>query len=239
MKKIVLLVAAAVALTACGGNAQKKAQKTAADAATEKAAVNRAQMSGSYTEMRAVTAADKAVFDEATRGLVGVTYTPDSVATQIVNGTNYKFICKAVTATREPETYRAEVIVYKPVKNEESPVITSIRKIGGETAAAQVSASSKAGASRTTAPGSYTDQRALTDADKAIFNEAMKGLVGVTYTPESVATQVVAGTNYKFICKGEMRTPDRKTFKAEVTIYQPLPNSGDKPYVTQIVRIDK
>lgn len=238
MKKIVLLAAATVALTACGGNAQKKAQKTTADTATENVAETRVQATGSYTEMRAVTAADKAVFDEAMKELVGVTYTPDSVATQIVNGTNYKFICKAVTVTREPSTYRAEVIIYKPLKNDESPVITSIRKIEGADAA-QASAPAKAGTNRAAAPGSYSEQRALTDVDKAIFNEAMKGLVGVSYTPESVATQIVAGTNYKFICKGEMRTPDRKTFKAEVTIYQPLPNSGDKPYVTQIVRLDK
>ena len=47
----------------------------------------------------------------------------------------------------------------------------------------------------------------LTDELKDIFNKAIDGLLGATYEPiELVATQVVAGTNYKFLANGTKTT---------------------------------
>ena len=45
--------------------------------------------------------------------------------------------------------------------------------------------------------GGWTGNREITDEEIAIFNEAMAGQVGL-YIPNFVATQVVAGTNYRF-----------------------------------------
>lgn len=43
----------------------------------------------------------------------------------------------------------------------------------------------------------------LTSGQKKIFNKAVKGLTGVTYKPVALlAKQVVAGTNYVFLCQG-------------------------------------
>ncbi len=70
----------------------------------------------------------------------------------------------------------------------------------------------------------------LTDAEIVVFNNAMSDYKSTKhYTPKSVTTQVVAGTNYKFICdiEGENR-------QAEVVIFKPLPHTGDKPSVTSI-----
>ena len=47
----------------------------------------------------------------------------------------------------------------------------------------------------------------ITDELKEIFNSALKGLLGATYEPiELLETQVVAGTNYKFLAKGTKTT---------------------------------
>lgn len=81
--------------------------------------------------------------------------------------------------------------------------------------------------------GGWTAYHPLTAADKLVFQEAMSGFVGVTYTPETVSTQVVAGTNYRFNCTASM-PPAEVIWNAIVEIYQPL--SG-KPYITGIVRI--
>ena len=63
--------------------------------------------------------------------------------------------------------------------------------------------------------GGYTAQRELSDEEKALFNEvAASSAEG--FVPVSVATQVVAGINYKFICKG----PSDET--EIITIYKPL-----------------
>ncbi len=238
MKKIFLLATVA-ALAACGGNAAKKAP---AAEANEAKAETRKQTAGAYTEMRALTPEDKAVFDEAMQGLVGVTYTPDSVATQVVNGTNYKFLCKAVTATREPMTYAAEVVVYKPLpQSGGQAVLTSIVRLDEPQAAGAqakpAAAPAKAPATRNAAAGAYTEMRVPTPEDKGVFDEAMQGLVGVTYTPDSVATQVVNGTNYKFLCKAQMMTNPPMKYNAEVTIYRPLPQTGEKPMIMMIRRL--
>ena len=43
----------------------------------------------------------------------------------------------------------------------------------------------------------------LTSGQEKIFNKAVKGLTGVTYKPVALlAKQVVAGTNYVFLCQG-------------------------------------
>lgn len=84
--------------------------------------------------------------------------------------------------------------------------------------------------------GAYTAQRPLNDEEKELFETVMAEYVGVKYTPESVATQVVAGTNYRFICTAEPLTRDPQTFKAEITIFQPLPSQGEAR-ITNIKRL--
>lgn len=62
--------------------------------------------------------------------------------------------------------------------------------------------------------GGYTDYRELSYEDKALFAKAYKG--DIKLTPQSVATQVVAGLKYKFVCK------DGSGKKYLVTIFQNL-----------------
>lgn len=242
MKKIFLL-ATVVALAACGGNNPKKADATEIREQMEQQTGTRVQSDGAYTAMRAVTAEDKALFDDALEGLVGVTYTPDSVATQVVDGTNYKFLCQAVTATREPLAYRAEVVIYKSLpRSSQKAMVTSIVRLGEQQAPANAApAETNAAPAADNAPakvlGAYSRMRALTAEDKAVFDEAVGAIIGVSYKPDSVATQLVNGTNYRFLCNAEIMTNPRRKFTAEVTVYRPLPNSGGRPIVTSIRQI--
>lgn len=71
--------------------------------------------------------------------------------------------------------------------------------------------------------GGYTQQHELSDEDIALF----RAVVGEgTYTPLTVATQVVAGLNYRFCCS---KSSDTK--KYFITIYKPL--QGD-PVISSI-----
>ena len=76
--------------------------------------------------------------------------------------------------------------------------------------------------------GGYTQQRNLTKQDKQLFKNIYKGKDKLT--PISVATQVVNGTNYKFICK------DKHGKKVTVVIYQSLPYQGSKSKIVSINR---
>lgn len=81
--------------------------------------------------------------------------------------------------------------------------------------------------------GGWTAYHPLTPNDRKVFDEALKGFVGVKYTPQSVSTQLVNGTNYRFKCVASM-PPSDVVWEAIVEIYAPL---NGAPYITGIIRM--
>jgi len=81
--------------------------------------------------------------------------------------------------------------------------------------------------------GGWSKYHKLTAEDERVFDEAMRGMVGVKYKPETVSSQVVAGMNYRFKCIASM-PPAEVVWESIVEIYQPL---DGKPYVTGITRL--
>jgi hypothetical protein len=61
----------------------------------------------------------------------------------------------------------------------------------------------------------------------------MNGFVGVKYQPQSVSTQVVNGTNYRYQCLASM-PPSEVVWNAVVEIYAPI---DGQPHVVGIQRI--
>ena len=80
--------------------------------------------------------------------------------------------------------------------------------------------------------GGWSSYHSLTGKDKNIFNTALSYLKGVTYIPNAVSTQVVAGVNYRFKCTAS-NPPADIIWKCIVEIFQPL---GGEPYITAIIR---
>lgn len=73
--------------------------------------------------------------------------------------------------------------------------------------------------------GAYADFRSITDEEMQLFESAYTHQAKLI--PQSVATQVVAGTNYQFICT------DESDNAVKVVIFKPLPNQGE-PKVSSI-----
>ena len=73
--------------------------------------------------------------------------------------------------------------------------------------------------------GGFTEQRPLTAEDSAVFATATKDYAYLKLAPLGVATQVVAGTNYLFVCttSGFNRPPTETMVK----IFKPLPGRGE------------
>jgi len=81
--------------------------------------------------------------------------------------------------------------------------------------------------------GGYTEQRDITEEEMELFRKVMEAAgASVEYTPLSVATQVVAGLNYRFWCRYDDKSEDSPAH-CFITIYQPL--QGD-PEITKIDR---
>ena len=72
--------------------------------------------------------------------------------------------------------------------------------------------------------GGYLEQRPLAAEDSAVFAEATKDYAYLGLKPLSVATQVVAGTNYLFVC--EMKAFGGPATQTNVKIFKPLPGQG-------------
>lgn len=73
--------------------------------------------------------------------------------------------------------------------------------------------------------GAYADYRTISDEEKNLFDSACS--YSDRLVPQSVATQVVAGTNYSFICT------DKSENVVKVVVFKPLPNQGE-PRVTSV-----
>ncbi len=83
--------------------------------------------------------------------------------------------------------------------------------------------------------GGYTDPRRPTTEERELFEAAVASIDDTFYKPLNVATQVVAGTNYRFVCKARENGRRGKRFDAVIVIYKPLPGQGE-PRITSIER---
>lgn len=81
--------------------------------------------------------------------------------------------------------------------------------------------------------GGWTPFHALTPKDKEVFKTALAGFVGVTYIPETVATQMVAGENFRYKCDSSI-PPSYAIWESVVEIFQPLTGNA---HITGITRI--
>jgi hypothetical protein len=172
---------------------------------------------GGWTPFRELTTADEKVFKEATQQLLGVKYTPLSVSTQVVEGTNYRFLCDGKVVSPNAETQQYMVQIYQSPRG--VPEVTSISLLH----------------SPNTMTGGWSAWCPVDAESQSVFDKATNGLLGVQYTAREVSKQVVAGMNYMFRCIAKPVVPNPTEYKALVEIYQPL-GEGTEPIITGIVR---
>lgn len=74
-----------------------------------------------------------------------------------------------------------------------------------------------------TMPGGWSKYNThISSEAKAAFDEAIRGLTGVSYSPIAVAEQVVAGKKYRFFCNAHSVVPNPTNYAAIVGVYKPL-----------------
>lgn len=83
--------------------------------------------------------------------------------------------------------------------------------------------------------GGFSNFREITKEEKQLFEETLKNYVGVGHRPLAVATQVVSGTNYAFLCEAKIIHPETIPYNDIVVIYQPLEG---KPILKEIKEIE-
>lgn len=68
-----------------------------------------------------------------------------------------------------------------------------------------------------------SEDPAITEDFRAVFDKAMEGLLGVNYTPVAyLGSQLVAGTNHCVLAQAQVVAPDARPYYALVYIYEDL-----------------
>lgn len=87
--------------------------------------------------------------------------------------------------------------------------------------------------------GGYVVHPEVGEDEMRIFNKALEGHVGYGLKPVAVASQLVAGYNYLFLCTGAPVVPDPETQLCVVKIFVKLPcNPGPDVELKEIKEID-
>lgn len=84
--------------------------------------------------------------------------------------------------------------------------------------------------------GGYSEVREPDMDEYQLFREVTDTVKGMTFTPLTVQTQVVAGINYKFYCRFSDGSEEYSPGHCYLTIYKPLPGQGE-PTLTSIEKI--
>lgn len=74
----------------------------------------------------------------------------------------------------------------------------------------------------------------ITDNDRAVFEYVTKSVLGVDYELKAVATQVVNGINYKFICISKIVVPYAQPELTMIEAYTKFAHS-----VAPVIKINK
>lgn len=170
----------------------------------------------------------KAAFEKATEGLTGYGYEPIAyLGSQVVAGTNYRILCRASAVVPDAAPAYEIVTIYEDLDG--AAVITESVAVPGVPEEVE-----GLDGGWTVNAADFTPE-ANPDA-KAALETATGNLLGVGYEPIAfLASQVVAGTNYKMFCRTTPVIPDAEPFFTVVTVYADLDGNAE---VTDVTNVD-
>lgn len=129
--KSIILIAAVLILASCGNRQRINKEEVINYDTTTFAGLTHENeiLCGGYSEVREPDMDEYQLFREVTDTVKGMTFTPLSVQTQVVAGTNYKFYCRFSDVTDEFNPGHCYLTIYKPLPGQGEPTITSIDKV--------------------------------------------------------------------------------------------------------------
>lgn len=235
MKKYVVWILAAM-LCLCACTAKTETTKP------EEPEIGSGMIAGGWTVFADETVAPlpedaQKAFDKATEQLVGVGYTPVAlIGQQVVAGMNYAILCKAETITAEPETTLKVLIIYADLEGNAS--ITNIADFVIADYTNDTTEPAEMLAGGWYAPKEFQVPNLPAEAQKA-FDKASDGFVGSGIFPLALlGTQVVAGTNYAFLCRVEPVVLDPIPSIEVVIVYEDLEGNASFTSFTTVNAAD-
>lgn len=204
---VALAIAGALAfapLVGCAGNSTSSEEEAETTEQTEDTQAADEQLAGGWainTEAPDVLTDDeRALFEKAAADYADAKLEPITVlATQLVSGTNYAFLCKATHAS-ETTAHWAIAVVYNDLEG--NATITSENDIELGNIATAKDAKDTTGFTGAWAVRDPANAIVLSEDAENAFSIAYDKYKGVDLTPMvELGSQVVAGTNYLVLCQ--------------------------------------
>ena len=217
MKKIISLL---ICLTLIGTSVFALSACSKQNKENENSTGTQSEEVGGWTKADSpvITEDFKKIFDKALSNLDGVDFTPVAyLASQVVGGINHCVLCKATPVTPNAKTTYA--IVYISEDLEGNARITEIVSSNADAQSTDVDI---------TGGWAETETPEMTDEAKTALEKACEALTGAEYKPVALlATQVVAGTNYRIICESRPAVPIPECGYVIVTVYADLDGNAE------------
>ncbi len=187
------------------------------------------QLPGGYSIFKPMEKEDTEAFAQAMKGLVGAKYVPFAVSTQVVNGLNRKFLCGMQGMHLNAGRRNAFVFTFsapgrpaipKQIFDIESGRLPQI--LMHKNASIEKTSEMLTVAGVGAIAGAWSGYKPL-NADSIEANEAQKifaqtGAFYENYVLLCYATQVVAGTNYRFFCLPKEGTANNIVVQTHVNL---------------------
>ena len=178
----------------------------------------------------------QAAFDKATETFTGSELKPVAyVASQVVAGSNYMILCEATTTTETPSTSYQMVIVYADLNG--NAEITQMKEC--DFAAYTEGDNSDISTEKLAGGWEIAEDRSsvvIPQDAKDAFDKAAENLDGNELEPMALlGTQMVAGTNYAFLCFSTLQTDETINGVQVVKVYEDLDGNAE---ITNISAVD-
>ena len=236
MKKLIALIlvlAMVFCMAACGSSGSEEAE-TEAESNPEEAVSGGWEMASN--DAAALPEEVQKAFDSATEKLDGNDLKPVAyVASQVVAGMNYMILCESTPVTADPQPKYQMAVIYADLEgNAELTSIVDFDYVSYTDGDDQTQQEILAGGwnAAEDAVGSEIPEEVLAAYDKAA--ETVDWVWDKVEPLAYLGSQIVAGTNYALICKGE--SSDEKAASIMVlTVYEDLEGKAE---VTNIYSLD-
>lgn len=235
---LLLIGCMTLALASCGSkNKQEESAASAASQASSEPQTSESQTSetgenpavGGWEICEdgpaAVPADAQEAFDKAIQGYTGMNFEPKALlATQVVSGTNYAFLCLGERVVQNPVKGWYVVVVYQDLQGEAK--ITSVEEIEiPEIKTKENVDGPLVGGWTVSEPSNAV---VLEDSIREAFQAAAEKNLGVTLTPAAqLSRQLVNGNNYLILCQGTTVTKEPVTSLYIATLYVSLEGEGE------------
>lgn len=212
MKKILIALITILLLSACSTkNVENESENAVIEPVEEITEIEEEATTGGWLINGDLPEMNDADFNTAREKLLGVNYSSLFILGTQASANNTKYLCYATAVTPTASTEFKVVTVHKDyddptnceiIEVEDFKILNYLLGEGANTPDGLM--------------GGWQDNielpNMLSDEDKAVFEKAFEGFVGVGYTPVAkLATQVVSGTNYAFLSLGTTVTANPVT----------------------------